>query len=155
MKKLLFLLFFIPLVSFGQIFDYNDLKDINSEKQFKRFSFEKEFIKTDEGKTYLTYAQLWNKEEDKAVIWSYYYRKTGLFSFQIVKNRDGSSSDSFNRVLEQVKNKCTFYDIKEVGSGEYKKEFICYTCPGSAFPGKIGFARDDSNDYIETFTDFK
>ena len=48
MKKLILLLLFIPLVSFGQTFDYNDLKDINSEKQFKRFSFENEFVKVEE-----------------------------------------------------------------------------------------------------------
>lgn len=154
MKKLIILLLFTPLVSLGQIFDYNDLKDINSEKQFKRFSFENEFVKTNENESYLTYAQRWNKEKEEAGIWSYYYTKTGLFAFQIVKNRDGSSADSFNRVLEQVKIKCTFYDIKEDGYGEYKKEFICYTCPGSAFPGKIGFARGDTSDYIETFTNF-
>ena len=65
---------------------------------------------------------------------------------------DGSSNDSFDGILEQVKNKCTFYDFKE----EFytKKEYICYTCPGSAFPGKIGFARGAELDYIETFTDF-
>ena len=48
MKKSLLLLLFIPLVSFGQNFDYNDLKVINSETQFKRFSFENEFVKVEE-----------------------------------------------------------------------------------------------------------
>ena len=154
MRKLILLLLFIPLVSFGQTFNYNDLKDINSEKQFKRFSFENEFLKTAEYTNYLTYAQRYDKEEDTAGIWSYYYLKTGLFSFQLVKKYDGSSNDSFDRVLEQVKKNCTFYDFKEDGYGEYKKEFACYTCPGSAFPGKIGFARGAESDYIETFTDF-
>ena len=151
--KTLILLLFIPLISFGQNFDYNDLKVINSENQFKRFSFENEFVKTEHNEFALNYAHGWDKENERAMIWSYYYKKTGLFEFQLVKNYDGSSMDSFNRVLEQVKNKCTFYGIKEDGYGEYKKEFICYTCPGSAFPGKIGFARGDGNDFIETFTD--
>ena len=203
MKKLLLLLLFIPLVSFGQTFDYNDLKNINSEKQFKRFSFENEFVKVeefsnkyktpngntlsyseliseygaekfaqylDEDKitivtdkqerwytphgTILTYAQNYNKEKEIAIIWSYYYSKTGRFKFHFYKKNDGSSNDSFDGVLEQVKNKCTFYDFKEDGYGEYKKEYICYTCPGSAFPGKIGFARGAEGDYIETFTNF-
>ena len=155
MKKLIILLLFTPLVSLGQIFDYNDLKDINSEKQFKRFSFENEFVKVEENESYMTYAQNWNKEKKTATVWSYYYPKTGLLSFQIVKNMDGSSADSFNRVLEQVKTKCTFYDIKEDGYGVYEKEFFCYSCPGSSFPGKIGFARGDKSDYIETFTNFE
>ncbi len=122
MKKLILILLFVPLVSLGQTFDYNDLKDINSEKQFKRFSFENEFVKVEEYESYMTYAQNWDKEKAVAGIWSYYYPKTGRFEFQIAKNRDGSSADSFNRVLEQVKAKCTFYDIKEDGYGEFKKE---------------------------------
>ena len=151
MKKLILLLLFIPLVSFGQTFDYNDLKDINSEKQFKRFAFEKEFVKTKESSYSLVYAQNYNKEKNKAEVWSHYYLETGLFYFQLGKTYDGSSDESFDRVLEQVKKKCTFYDFKE---NSLNLEFICYTCPGSAFPGKIGFARGAKNNYIETFTNF-
>ena len=150
MKKLLLLLF-IPLVSFGQNFDYNDLKDIKSLKQFKRFAFENEFVKVSASDYRVNYAQLYNKEEESANVWSYYYITSNLFSFQLVKDNDGSSNDSFESVLEQVKKNCTFYDFKE---GRYKKEFICYTCPDSAFKGKIGFARGDKSDYIETFSDF-
>ena len=155
MKKLILILLFIPLVSLGQTFDYNDLKDINSEKQFKRFCFENEFVKVEENESYMIYAQNWNEEKETARVWSYYYPKTGLFYFQTNKFADGSSADSFNRVLEQVKTKCTFYDIKEDGYGEYEKEYICYSCPGSSFPGKIGFARGANSDFIKTFTNFE
>tara|TARA_B110000977_G_C10719044_1_gene354430 strand:+ start:40 stop:507 length:468 start_codon:yes stop_codon:yes gene_type:complete len=154
MKKSLLLLLFIPLVSFGQNFDYNDLKDIKSLKQFKRFAFENEFVKISADDYDVTYAKRYNKEEELAEVWSYYTISSNLFSFQLAKNNDGSSNDSFESVLEQVKKNCTFYDFKEDGYGSYKKEFICYTCPGSAFTGKIGFARDDKNDYIETFSNF-
>ncbi len=121
MRKLILLLLFIPLMSLGQTFDYNDLKDINSEKQFKRFSFENEFVKTEEYTNYLTYAQRYNKEEDKAGVWSYYYLKTGLFEFQLVKNYDGSSSDSFNRVFEQVKRDAPFMILKKMAMVNIKK----------------------------------
>ena len=154
MKKVLLLLLFIPLVSFGQNFDYNDLKDINSLKQFKRFSFENEFVKISANDYSVTYAQRYNKEEEIATFWSYYFIKSNLFNFQLAKDNDGSSNDSFESVLEQVKKNCTFYDFKEDGYGSSKKEFICYTCPGSAFTGKIGFARGDKNDYIKTFLNF-
>ena len=65
--------------------------------------------------------------------------------------RYGSTSDIFNRTLEQVKSKCTFFDIIE----DEGKEYICFNWTGSAFPGKIGFARGDKSDFIETFPDFK
>ena len=149
MKNFIFvliLLLFVPLVSLGQDFDFNDLKGINSTKQFKKFSFENEFIKTEENSYSVTYAQRYNKKEEEATIWAYYYPKVRMFEFQLVKNYDGTSSNSFNRTLEQVKSKCTFYDIQDDG-----KEFICYTCPGSAYPGKIGFARGEKSDYIQNF----
>ena len=155
MKKSLLLLLFIPLVSFGQNFDYNDLKDIKSLKQFKRFAFENEFVKISATDYKVGYAKRYNKEEELAEVWSYYFITSNLFSFQLVKNNDGSSNDSFESVLEQVKKNCTFYDFKEGSRKSYNnREFICYTCPGSAFPGKIGFARGDENDFIETFTEF-
>ena len=81
-------------------------------------------------------------------------RVSSYFIFQIPKNYDGSSNVSFNRVLQQVKKQCTFYDFKESPSFEFKKEFICYPCSGSAYPGKIGFARTEKNDIIELFTNF-
>ncbi|MGY8885726.1 MAG: hypothetical protein ACKVGT_02825 [Flavobacteriales bacterium] len=143
----LILLLFIPLVSFGQDFDFNDLKGINSLKQFKKFSFEKEFIRTEENDYIVTYAQRYDKNKERAFIWAHYYPQARSFEFQLVKNYDGTSSNSFNRTLEQVKSKCTFYDIRESD----EKEFICYTCPGSAYLGKIGFARGEKNDYIENF----
>ena len=151
----LLVLLFIPFVCFGQGFDFNDLKVINSEKQFKRFCFENEFVKTEKSVSYITYAQGYTKEasEEKASVWTYYYLVAGIFEFQFVKNYDGTSNYSFNRVLQQVKKQCTFYDFKEYGLGEIK-EFICYTCPGSAYPGKIGFARTEENDFIELFTNF-
>ena len=154
MKKSLLILLFIPLVSFGQKnFDYNDLKDINSLKQFKRFAFENEFVKTSATENEIIYAQQYNKQIKTATVWSYYYLNSNNLSFQLAKNKNGSSHNSFESILEQVKKNCTFYDFKEGSRESYNgREYICYTCP--AFPGKIGFARGDKNDYIETFTEF-
>ena len=150
MKKfisVLILLFFVPLVSLGQDFDFNDLKGINSLKQFKKFSFEKEFIRTKENNYRVLYAQRYDKNKETATIWANYFLTDRNFDFQLFKNYDGTSSNSFNRTLEQVKSKCTFFDIIERGA----KEFICYTCSGSSYPGKIGFARGEDSDYIQTF----
>lgn len=68
---------------------------------------------------------------------------------------DGINLESKKIILrESQTNSEGVFLIEEVGYGEYKKEYICYTCPGSSFPGKIGFARGVENDYIETFIDF-
>jgi hypothetical protein len=150
MKKLILLLLFIPLISFGQNFDYDDLKEIDSVKKFKKFAFENEFIKFDEGPFRVVYAYKYDSDNKLASIWAEFY-KDSYFNFRINRYRDGSTSDIFNRILEQVKSKCTFFDILE----DEGREYICYTCTGSAYPGKIGFARGDKSDFIETFPDFK
>jgi len=80
----LLLLLFIPFVCFGQDFEFNDLKVINSEKQFKRFCFENEFVKTgysDVGK--IVYAKGCNKLAETATVWAFYYAATGIFIFHI------------------------------------------------------------------------
>ena len=146
MKKLLLLLF-IPFVSFGQ--DFDDLKQIDSEKQFKRVMFENEYAQIKNELTYrLTYAFNYNDSSEQASLWANFYLNSGLMLFQMVRNYDGSSNERFTRILEQVKRECTFYDFYD----NYGDEYICYTCPNSKYKGKIGFSRgDDGSDYIETF----
>ena len=145
MKKLLLLLL-IPIVSLGQNFDYDDLKYIDSVKKFKKFAFENEFIKVDEDPIRLVYAYEYNSDNELASIWAYFY-KDGYFDFLIYKYTDGSTHHIFNRILEQVKSICTFFDITISDANEY----FCYSCTGSAYPGKICFRRGDKKDYIATF----
>ena len=146
MKKLLLLLF-IPFVSFGQ--DFNDLKQINSEKQFKRVMFENGYAQISKDEIALTYAIGYDSSSETAVLWAYFYVNDSSVVFQFVRNRDGSPDEDYTRILEQVKQECTFYDFYEY----WKGEFICYTCPNSKYKGKIGFYRGaDNSDKIETFT---
>ena len=155
MKNLVLLLLFIPFISIGQNFDFDDLKEIDSDKKFKKFAFENEFTKVQESAFFLNYAYGYDKDNKLASIWAECYKDTsyynGCFSFQIAKNTDGSSAFTFNKILEQVKSECTFFDIIE----SEEKEFFCYTCTDSAYPGKIGFARGSENDYIKIFPNFK
>ena len=150
MKKLLLLLF-IPFVSFGQ--DFNDLKQINSEKQFKRAMFENGYAQISKNEYNITYAFNYTASTERAQVWAHFYlksgsTKSGLMEFQLVKNHDNSPDERYTRILEQVKRECTFYDFYDSWGDEY----ICYTCPNSKYKGKIGFRRgDDNSDYIETF----
>lgn len=152
MKNLILIsyLFFFTF-SLGQTsneFDFYDLKNINSTKLWKKFCFEKEFIKVENSDFSLKYAKNYNKEEETASVWASYYLGSKTFYFQFVRNYDGSSNKSFELILTQVKKLCKFYDFKNLIGDEY----ICYSCPNSSYVGKIGFLRgDDGNDYIQTF----
>ena len=151
MKKILFtLILLISFSSFGQTneFNFSDLKRIGSEKQWKKFAFEKGFTRIKSSEFSLTYARDYNNDEETANIWAYYYPKTGVFDMQLVKDSGGYSNSSFESVLRQVKRECVFFDFIET----YKGEFICYSCPNSSYPGKIGFNRGkEKSDYIQVF----
>ena len=101
MNKLLLLLF-IPFVSFGQDLDFDDIKQIDSEKQFKRDMFEKEFVKVRSDDFSLTYAYGYKNSSEQAQVWAKYYQPTGLMEFQIFKYENGSSNPMFTQILNQV-----------------------------------------------------
>ena len=153
MKKLLLLSTLLIFVfGFGQDskdFDYKDLKNINSAKLFKKFCFEKEFTKLESQQfLILRYAQGYDSDNEVANVWAYYY-PNNTFSMTTFRNVNGSSVESFNNVLNQVKKICKFYDFKDDVNGW---EYICYSCPNSSFKGKIGFLRGkDGSDTIQTF----
>ena len=148
MKKLLLLLF-IPFVSFGQDLDFDDIKQIDSEKQFKKVMFEKEFVNVEITSYSLAYAFNYFHSRNKASVWATFFPPDDSMQFQFVKNTDNTTAKTFTRILEQVKRECSFYDIINDYLGN---EYFCYTCPNSKYKGKIGFRRgDEGSDFIETF----
>lgn len=157
MKKLL-LIFALLVFTFGfgqnsGTFNFDDIRNISSAKLFKKFCFENEFVYVDGNSDWaLQYAKGYtkgsNSDEDKAIIWAWYYSNSKTLSFQFSRSYDGSSAPSFQNILNQVKKQCKFYDFKDY----YGDEYICYSCSNSSYKGKIGFLRDkDGNDYVRTF----
>lgn len=157
MKKLLLLLF-IPFVSFGQDLDFDDIKQIDSEKQFKRVMLEGGLVKAkSRGENMIMYA--YNYQEtfypnggynEKASMFAKMFGN-GLMQFNVAPKSDGGVATIYSRILEQVKRECTFYDIYNGKYGANDLEYICYTCPDSKYKGKIGFARNAVWNWIETF----
>ena len=156
MKKILFTLaLLISFSSFGQSyeeFNFSDLKRISSEKQWKRFAFEKGFTRISSSEYSSTYALSYDSDSKEANIWAYYYPKSGVFEMTLVKNIGGTPNKSYESVLKQVKRECVFFDFIE----DSDKEYICYTCKNSSYPGKIGFSRGkDGSDYIKIFLPYR
>jgi hypothetical protein len=147
MKALnLIIAFLLCTQAYGQDFDFNDLKVIDSEKAFKRFCFENEFVLVEKETYEMTYAFNYTRSTESAVMWFSLRPESGTWYMQIVKQQ-GASHPKFNKVLEQVKSECTFYDFQNYLGDEY----ICYTCPRSKYSGKIGFRRGEKSDYIRHF----
>ena len=115
--RLLFtaLAFFIPYVSFSQNISLYDLKSIDSEKQFKRVMFENDFTKVGDASMdeyMLTYAYDHDKSRKVANIWAYYYPKSGIMTFDLVKDYGGSPNKMYTSIVNQVKRECDFFDFK-------------------------------------------
>ena len=82
MKKLLLILLFIPLVSFGQ--SYKDIMSINSVDMFKKVMIENEFEYM-EGDDILVYGQMVYRDDDGKITGSdnlaYYLKKGNQVTF--------------------------------------------------------------------------
>jgi len=154
MKKTLFLLLFIPLLSYSQI-TYDDIMRINSEKTFKRVVIENgfEFDKSDE--EYIGYGMNINRDSingNKSKLWSRYSKINGEFNFQFSLSssfygltKDLTDESPYNSIIEKVKKNCKFYDIIEKNGLDY----VCYSCPQSTYKGKIGFTKSEGSGVIQ------
>ena len=140
MKKLILLLLFIPLVSFGQVTELNDLLDITSPNQFKRICIENGYEKTNVDETYSIDYMLSPGYEGEETV-----SAKGLARYYI---EDGEWRFSFNWTLiefyddlfEEVKENCDFIGILDNQIGTIIEEFAIYNCSPN---GAIGFSESE------------
>tara|TARA_B100001250_G_C19711544_1_gene749448 strand:+ start:684 stop:1175 length:492 start_codon:yes stop_codon:yes gene_type:complete len=149
MKNLL-LLFIVPFLSYSQI-SFSDLKQINSASEFRKIMLLKGFEKipyscptSDSGK----YAYGYNISQTSGYggydlcfidIEAYYYNSgyfTINFSIGYTEMYYASVTPVYHRVINEIKSSCTFVDVRDLSNGQ---EALCYSCPGSKYPGLIGF----------------
>ena len=151
MKKLILLLLFIPLISFGQV-TYKDVISISSTEMFKKVMIENEFEYM-EGDGYstediLVYGQLVFRDDDGKITGSdnlaYYLKKGNRFNFQFLNSIFGK--DEYSLIYDKVKEECKFYKIINFSESDY----ACYSCPDSSV-GKIGFSKVDGVGMILNF----
>ena len=164
MKKLLLLLLFIPIVSFGQ--SYKDVMSISSVDMFKKVVIENGYefsSNTDETITYgfniikdsinadksTRWAQ-YNPENDK---WSFIFSRTDALAslagaFLGVESETDNSKNPYNLITEGIKEKCKYYKIQNVEG----TDFVTYSCSESSYKGKIGFAIADGSGIVLHFS---
>jgi len=160
MKKTLFLLFFIPTLSYSQI-TFEDIMSINSLKTFKRVmienGFEREELDNEHRILYGLNIKRDSVKNSKSSLWGGYDERNGEFRFQI-SVKSGGGRDFFGRkideetgdnlydeIVEKIKKNCKYYDVIENDGDDY----VCYSCSQSTYKGKIGFTKSEGNGYIE------
>ena len=155
MKKLLVLFLFIPLISFSQT--YKDVMSIKSLDIFKKVAIENNYEYSgeyeDERVTYGYNLQKDSIDGDRAVKWMHYNPKEQRFGLSFSKSGFFGATDDteYDKILADVKDKCTFFKILRYGGDDY----ACYSCPESKYKGKIGFMIEDEQGFIRTFQDSK
>ena len=155
MKKLILLLLFTPLISFGQVISYDDVMSISSKNIFKKVvtdnGFEKyQDISSVEMKELMnsTYAYGLKKgntlEEDTAQIIGVYSTdgfSFGFYDINFVTGVDALSKlldTGYDKIFSKVKEKCSYSEIVEVGG----KNYSAYDCNDADFNGRIGFIKN-------------
>ena len=158
MKKLILLLL-IPIMSYSQI-SYNDIMSINSEKMFKKVMIENGYELDSRLNSGILYGYNINRdsnEGNKSTKWSV-YRMNDEFLLSFSKNSllesffgvddDGKKVSEYDKIVEEIKKNCKYYDIISDGLGD---DYACYSCSESKYKGKIGFMVKDGSGYIKHF----
>ena len=158
MKKLLLLLLFIPLVSFGQT--YKEVMSISSVDMFKKVAIENgyEFDSTDD-KGWVDYGFNIIKdsiEGNSSIKWLYYNTKDDRFALRFSRTsalntflgvQTDNSENSYDLIVKDIKEKCKYYKIQN-----YKgTDFVTYSCSDSSYKGKIGFTISEGEGIIRHF----
>ena len=139
MEKLLLLLLFIPLMSFGQI-TYDDLMSINSLETFKKVAIENDFEYGDTDGDWVRYG--FDVERDSinkfttSEIYGAYNTKDNRWSFQMrmtyeswLGKTDTDVSDVYQSITKEIKANCKYDKIVN-----YKKDdFVSYSCSDSLY----------------------
>ena len=139
MKKLILLLLFIPLVSFGQI-TYKDLMKLKNQQAFVKLMFDKQFstYDRDDDSVYesLYYALNPKKQADGEYASSHFIRYTptiNTFYFSFIR---GVMANNYDTIFKKVKRKCEFIKMYKLG----KQNYACYSCKDAEYRGYLGFS---------------
>jgi hypothetical protein len=165
MKKLVFILLFIPLISFGQ--SYKDLMSISSVEMFKKVAIENgyEYDSTDDD--WVTYGFNITKdsiEGNKSAKWLNYNQIDERFTLKFSRDdvlasllgallesstqTEGDTSENpYDLIVKDIKEKCKYYKIQNYKGTDY----VTYSCSDSSYKGKIGFVIEEGRGIIRHF----
>ena len=157
MKKLLFLLVFIPLVSFGQ--SYKDLMSIKSVDMFKKVAIENGYEYDGIDGDWIRYGFDVTRDSTNTIIsrkiFTSYNTKDHRWSFQIPMtyksffgvNEETENASTYYSIIKEIKANCKYYKILNYKEDDY----VSYSCSESSYKGKIGFVISEGWGIIRHF----
>ena len=135
--RTLITLLFISFTSVGQTYD--DIMSIDGLNTFKKLMIENNFQHSEEGSTddKIMYVDIQDTKGAMHTtkgypIFGFYFNKTMTLLDEKIEMND----TPYDRIFDEVKEKCTFVKISE----GYELEYACYECEDAKFEGMIGFA---------------
>ena len=175
MKKLFLLLFIVPVIGFSQI-TYKDVMSINSEKMFKKVMIENGYeFESNDGELIYGYDKLSKQlidagesvyeiqkdsiDGNKSSKWGH-YRKNDEFLLSFSRNsvlgsffnlEEDNTENEYDLIVKEIKKNCKYYDIISKDYGDGIIDYVCYSCVGSKYKGKIGFMVSEGWGYIKHF----
>ena len=156
MKKLVFILLFIPLISFSQV-TYKDVMSISTKNTFLKVMLDNKYSQMESDSTELVFGLI-PSENDTSTSFAYYY-SDNRFEFQFVRtgirnkgepNEEEVVIDNpYDTIYDKINGKCKLVSIREVD----KKNYACYDCKKAKFDGLIGLTTSGKSGFITAFAE--
>ena len=154
MKKLVFILLFIPLISFSQV-TYKDVMSISTKNTFLKVMLDNKYSQMELDSTELVFGLI-PSENDTSSSFAYYY-SDNRFMFQFVRTGTkytGTPQEKvvvmdnpYDAIYNKISEKCKLVSIREVD----KKNYACYDCKKAKFDGLIGLTTSGQSGFITAF----
>ena len=158
MKRVLFVLLFIPIFSFSQV-SYKDVMSIKSVDMFKKVVIENGYeydSMDDDGWLSYGFNIVKDSTGSKSSQWSSYNTKDDRFSFSFSRTnrvdkffnqQTDNSENPYDLIVKDIKEKCKYYKIINYKGTDY----VTYSCSESSYKGKIGFVVSEGVGLIRHF----
>ncbi len=157
MKKLLFLLVFIPILSFSQT--YKDVMSIKSVDTYKKVVIENDYEYGGIDGDWIRYGFDVTRDSTNTIISAKiitaYNTKDNRWSFQIPMHYPGffsakketENASKYYSITKEIKVNCKYYKILNYKEDDY----VSYSCSESSYKGKIGFVISEGFGIIRHF----
>jgi hypothetical protein len=149
MKKIIQLLYVIPVIAFGQITSFDKLKKVSSKSQYLRTSIENGFEKVSEesvnkGKgLMISYAHMLSRDKKNANQFFWWIENSVLGNSWMLTVAD---EELYSQLLKSVKTECEFSAVVSY----YFNDMVCYSC--TELEAVIGVYKDDGYGHVNLFT---
>jgi len=149
MKKIIQLLYFIPVIALGQITSFDELKKVSSKSQYLRTSIENSFEKVSEesvnkGKgLMISYAHMLSQDKKNANQFFWWIENSALGNSWMLTVAD---EELYSQLLKSIKTECEFSAVVSY----YFNDMACYSC--TELDAVIGVYKDDGYGHVNRFT---